>query len=608
MKHKQLRSFVFAASYIGFSAIVICWLHFGWRSFDPTEVTWLLHGDLAQQLMGWLYYRNQPTSWSLPLGQLENYFFPEGSTLGYTDTAPWFAILLKTILPPSLMPLQTTGLWFYLGFFLQGIFAFLLLRRFGFRTREAAAAMFFFLTTEHLLSRGPHVSLTGQWPLLAQLLLYYQVQKTALSSKEACFWVLLQLILCATHPYLGVMGFAILGARILDLLRLRWQTHTDNKSMRKSWLILVAPFALALIGIVTSAAVFKLLGYFDVKGADSAGGFGGYSADGLAWINSRGVSGIFPKLPSAGGTYEGQAFLGAGLVLLLCISLGYWASQNSSAIIEGIRRHNQTPQAGGSLQGLIAILGKRLSPFLGLHGPVLLAAGAFGVFSLLPVVRIAGIKLFSIATLLAPFSYLTQTFRSNGRFHWPLTLWLIAIILVFAYKTLPRRAFLPLVFVLTWFQYFDRMPSVFGWNGFDPNPSVAALHSELSQISLMKSTVVTPVPYEMPTPLCGKEIYPLVDNFDIQFFAGMKGLRYTGGSLARSDPRAVEQKCSELDQALAHAALDADTIYVFHPVLYERFANRLKEHGNICAPVSARILCISADHMNSELITELKSR
>ncbi len=547
-------------------------------------------------------------SWSLPLGHLDNYFFPEGSTLGYTDTAPWFAILLKAILPMSLLPMQTTGLWFFLSFFLQGIFAFFLLRRFDFTIREAALCMFFFLTAEHFLSRGPHVSLTAQWPLLAQLLLYFQVQKTSLVAKEAVFWMLLQMTLCATHPYLGVLGFAILGARILDLLRLFRQQRAEDKSKRKSWLILVSPLFLALCGVVTSAAVFKLLGYFDVKGSDAAGGFGGYSADGLAWINSRGVSKMFPKLPSAGGAYEGQAFLGAGLILLFCIAAGYWVSRNSSTIMERIGDKNQATQTGSRMRGLVATLKPKLAPFLSLNGPVMIAAGGFGFFSLLPVVRIGGVKLFSVEPLLVPLSYFTQTFRSNGRFHWPLTLWLIATILVFARKTLPRRAFLPLVFILTWAQFFDRMPSVFGWNGFDPNPSVAALHRDLSHVSLMSNTVVTPVPYEMPTAICGKDIYPLVDNFDVQFFAGMKGLKYTGGSLARSDPRTVEQKCSQLDQAMAHAALDADTIYVFNPVLYERFANRLRDKENLCAPVGARILCISPNHINSELIAELKSR
>src|SRR5438874_764400 len=65
----------------------------GWKAVVPVVGNWMAAGDWPAHWMGWVFFREVP--WQLPLGALPNLVYPLGTTVGYTDSIPWLAILFK---------------------------------------------------------------------------------------------------------------------------------------------------------------------------------------------------------------------------------------------------------------------------------------------------------------------------------------------------------------------------------------------------------------------------------------------------------------------------------------------------------------------------------
>ena len=72
-------------------------LVFGPSVLDPTYLSWVMHGDGAQHVLGWLFFRRAPWSWRL--GAVPSFPYPVGTTVGYTDSIPWLAIAAKVLSP-----------------------------------------------------------------------------------------------------------------------------------------------------------------------------------------------------------------------------------------------------------------------------------------------------------------------------------------------------------------------------------------------------------------------------------------------------------------------------------------------------------------------------
>ena len=66
---------------LGFGVLVFFVLY-GYRILDPTYIGWTMEGDAAQHFLGWHFFRSQP--WTFPLGVIQSYNYPEGTSLVYT--------------------------------------------------------------------------------------------------------------------------------------------------------------------------------------------------------------------------------------------------------------------------------------------------------------------------------------------------------------------------------------------------------------------------------------------------------------------------------------------------------------------------------------------
>jgi hypothetical protein len=68
----------------------------------PTEITWAMQADWRYHFLGWHFFRHEPGH--LPLGRIDRYVEPLGTSVGLTDAIPLAAFLLKpfaALLPSS---------------------------------------------------------------------------------------------------------------------------------------------------------------------------------------------------------------------------------------------------------------------------------------------------------------------------------------------------------------------------------------------------------------------------------------------------------------------------------------------------------------------------
>jgi hypothetical protein len=93
-------------------------LVFGPSILNRRALSWIMQGDGAQHVLGWLFFRREPWSW--PVGAVPSFPHPVGITVGYTDSIPWLAIPAKVLSPFLPVDFLYVGPWLGLCFFLQG--------------------------------------------------------------------------------------------------------------------------------------------------------------------------------------------------------------------------------------------------------------------------------------------------------------------------------------------------------------------------------------------------------------------------------------------------------------------------------------------------------
>ncbi|MCA1585434.1 MAG: DUF6311 domain-containing protein, partial [Acidobacteria bacterium] len=106
-------------------ALFFVWVG-GVRVIVPTQALWTLKLDWMWHFLGWHFFRNE--SWHLPPGRIEGYLVPLGTSIGFTDSIPIAALVLKPFAAILPMPFQYLGAWLCLCFVLQGFFGVVLAR------------------------------------------------------------------------------------------------------------------------------------------------------------------------------------------------------------------------------------------------------------------------------------------------------------------------------------------------------------------------------------------------------------------------------------------------------------------------------------------------
>jgi hypothetical protein len=365
-------------------------------------------GDTADHIIGQRYFLLD--QWHMPPLQTQLLRWPKGTNIAFTDSIPLLAVpakLLRRILPPGFHAI----FWFLaIAWCLQPVAAVFALRSAGEkRLLPSLAVAVIALSMPTLLYRSMgHEALCGHFLIFLAIGLYFLISH----GSRIAMWLGPPALLVASllvHPYLMAMVAAVLVAAPISLL------------VRREALCLPVSIALTTaIGIAGGLAL--LFGYAEEAGV--GWGYGYYSMNLLSPIDPAGSTLIpfFPVIMDATGGqyYEGYQYLGAGVLLLCLIAV---ISICRRAPIRACARHS------GLLIVSAGLILFALSNSV-FNGPIL-------VFHFEGMPRIL------------------QSFRSSGRFFWPVAYLLVIGSIATVVRRLPGRASAAILLIAAALQFAD---------------------------------------------------------------------------------------------------------------------------------------------------------
>lgn len=330
------------------AAVFVCL--YGIRILNPTYVEWLYNGrDLMQHYLGWEFYRR--SDWMFPLGMTDQLGYPNATSVIFTDSIPIFAVIFKVF--ASFLPerFQYFGIWGILCFMLQGFFAARILQVYIEKKWQIVVGCVVFLLSPVVLFRMyMHTALAGQWLILAAIYLcavhkenYKKVKKTSLQ------WGILGFLIGGIHLYFTPMCGALLAGYVV-------YSCICEKKIAVRYVMPLVTYCMGLGGNVF------LLGGFSSEVSAGTSNLGVHSFNLNGFFNAMGYSGILKSLDTyTNGQYEGFAYLGLGIIILLLVSLMYY-------ITKLIRRQMQILVwkwliTGGVMLGLVLLAASHVISF-----------------------------------------------------------------------------------------------------------------------------------------------------------------------------------------------------------------------------------------------------
>ena len=380
---------------------------------SANEQDWLIDGDKLNGIIGLNYYVQD--DWRLPLFEVKNLDYPSGANIIFTDSIPLIAPLLKIGYAFTGTLIDPFGPWLLLCFILQAVSGVIVLRQAGVCDRGVLlTAGILACSLPALPYRFGHVALCSHFTLVLAIALYLRSRRVNWNAMQT-LW-LSTVLLCATlfiHAYLWSMVAAIAGVTALGCLL----QHRISRTQFLAW------------GTGTGAATLGLMllsGYVRLDGASTggSGGFGYFSMNLLSpfWPH---LSGLFPlqvaNADATGGQYEGYNYLGAGIILLLI--------------------------------GCVILARKSIPDLLRRHWLLILFCVGFTGFALSPKVYLGQTLLFE-AGIPKFIENLFGTFRSSGRYFWPVAYILVLGAIAVLVRQRPRLA-LPLLSAVVVVQFLD---------------------------------------------------------------------------------------------------------------------------------------------------------
>ena len=288
---------------------------------NPQNIAWINGFDPTEHYLGWVFYRYGP--WTFPLGLSPDFGLDIGASIVYADTIPLLSFLFKpftAILPNTF---QYFGWWLLLCFILQATFANQLCKLFitDHLTQFIASALLVF-TPIVLYRIGVHSSLVAQFIVVAALFLSFRKTQRF----RSLYWITLLCVSVLIHFYLFAMALALWLVNLLD--KAISQKISSSNACKE-----------LLLGISCSLFCAWQAGYFLMGGsALAAGAYGIGRMNLLAPFNASGWSYVLKPISGALAAYESFDYLGAGILLLIIVSIPLLYTQAKS-VWSLINRH-----------------------------------------------------------------------------------------------------------------------------------------------------------------------------------------------------------------------------------------------------------------------------
>ncbi|MCU0698497.1 MAG: DUF6311 domain-containing protein [Myxococcaceae bacterium] len=483
----------------------------GWQILDVRQTSWLNNGDWQAYQQGFLMYVRGP--WTLQLGAIPGLLYPDGMSVFYTTSGFWPCLagkLLALVLPGEF---QLYGCWIFTCYVAQALAARFLLAEAGVTGLARVGGAVLALVDPVVMARNGHLVLMFQAVLVVQLgLAIRAVRRPEDAERTARLSLLVPLFAVGLEAYLPAQVIPLCVATLLI-------THLRGG---RPWVRLARDLAVLVAGLV---AMLWLVGAIPAGEVErNAEGFGQFSSDLLALVNSQNLSRWLPSLPASPRQGEGYAYLGVGVLALVPVAV--------VAFVREAKKH------GAFLKGLAPVL----------VVTVLLAGYAWSSH-----VTVLGREVLNLEWLFAPFSVLTSTFRACGRFIWALHYVVSFGVIVLVARLLQRRAVVALVaFVVAAVAQGGELISDRTVYVRPAEPPVDAGWIELGKT--YRHVALVPLQLQW---ICGYDIEAV---WQLTRAAALSGMTINSGHVGRV-PKRAREACGQPFEG----PMDAKTVYVVSP-------------------------------------------
>lgn len=494
--------------------------------FSNVDWIYVNGGDVFQHQIGWEWFRQE--RWHFPLGTINDYGYPFGTSVSFMDSIPLFAIPFKILSPWLGENFQYLGLWELISIIVQIFGGMLILGEFStsYSVRILGASLLV-LSPPMIFRAFEHNSLSAHWILLLAIWFIIRQYHNRLWRGA---WIILFGLATLIHIYFIVMLLPLWA--IGEFFRISKGRH--------KWMVVV--------DIVSVLIVIFIFGYctgaFSLNYGDlvAKGGYGEYSWNLNGFINPLSATSILNQLPlGKAGQREGFSYLGLGILFTLPIAL--------SLVLQKEYSHRQLFP---------------LVPF----GVVILL---YCLFALSNRAFVNTQPLWNI-TLPEIILKFCSMFRSSGRFIWPVYYFVVLFCVIGLIQNL-KNATPFLIFVLV-LQLID-VQQLFTSKKFHGDLIYQnGLVSEFWQSAAKtnKHVVLIPANYD------AKSIYE-----PIALYARKNKMTLNWGYFARGNYGAIENYAESIWDNLRVGQPDNQTIYIFWGDKWKELALKLLSgHMVIC--------------------------
>lgn len=551
-------------------AIALCYTFslFPLDFFTGTNPFWFdIRTDPTQHVTGlWAFLADE---WHFPLLYTTYLNYPEGVSAAYADIIPLAALLFKPI--ASFFPDHSHyfGVWVLLSYLLQGIAgAYFLGNAVGKNLLMVLTGTLFAVMMPALMIRIPHAALLTQSLLIFALAFYYLAWVGKLTPAQGTRRQGMLILLAALiHPYFLAMLYPVYIVTHLSLA-VKYKEKISYAFWEGMTVTVLVLTILWITGyIIPDQGVFRPAQGFDINSMNLLSPLLGTHLAGSVFL----PSGMF-KLDATGLQIDGHNYLGISLLLMLFF--------------------------------LAAFKTKELLKALFSHWLMVLLMIGFTLYALSNKIYMADTLIFSY-DLPHIFDKITGTFRSSGRFFWPVGYALLFGALILCIRSCRQKLLLPVLPMLILLQYIDTAPHRdYLYEASHRKPYFKVEHDPWNRLVASAKNV-----YLFPTYGCGADY---IDPLAMQYFTTFNKKPYNTGFVARA-----QTDCSLKNAVLEKRKRPGD-LFIFSKgkISDERIASYMgSDFHKYCRRHTIGVVCkIGADakawqqfsDANFSIITSLK--
>ncbi len=493
---------------------------------------WLSPGDSGWHWINWLFFR-ETSIFQFPIFENYNYGMELSSSIAINDSLPIMALIFKPLSFILPFDFQYFGLWILICFILQGQLGLILLRKVtNNEFLSLLGACFFILAPPFLWRLWGHYSLMAHWLIILGIIIFYS------SNFNLRNWILLLILTALVNAYILAI---ILSIFILDLI---YRTRIEGFRSKDSFLIFFKAFSL----LVLSLYVF---GYFSNGASIGSGGYSLYRANLNTFFNDNDFwSYILPDIGSIPNDYEGFAFLGVGIIVLLFISL-YEVFKNKLLLNTIFSKKN------------IYLLSLSILLFL---------------FAITNKITLGTLVLFEF-DLPEFFKIFTRPLRSSGRMVWLLFYLIYCAIFFILANSKHLQSYKYLLPILLVIQIFDTGAAASNFRFKMSDTRAYNLKPYINSNDPKNIAIVKTLNSFWDSPLVSPEWIKIKDNYKkiiyvyprnrpenaypLVYFAAKNKLATNFGYFSRYKGSKKDEIYSKIDETINKKNYDADSIYVF---------------------------------------------